>query len=43
MRIDNGGPAANLDSIVLFPFDDNSIPFQSGVKLTLQSKQGGAR
>ncbi len=41
MRISNGGPSVSLDSIVLFPFDDQSIPFQSGVKLTLQGKQGG--
>ena len=39
MRIDNGGPSQSLDSIVLFPFDDNSIPFQHGVKLQLVGKQ----
>jgi hypothetical protein len=39
MRINNGGPAESLDSIVLFPFDDQSIPFQHGVKLHLHSKQ----
>ena len=39
MRIHNGGTAASLDSIVLFPFDDHSIPFQHAVKLQLHSKQ----
>jgi len=39
MRINNGGPAASLDSIVLFPFDDHSIPFQHGVHL--QGRQTG--
>ena len=41
MRINNGGPAASLDSIVLFPFDDHSIPFQHGVQLHLQGRQTG--
>ncbi len=41
MRISNGGPAASLDAIVLFPFDDHSIPIQSGVELHLQGKQTG--
>ena len=41
MRINNGGPATSLDSIVLFPFDDHSIPFQHGVKLNLMGKQTG--
>ena len=41
MRIKNGGPAASLESIVLFPFDDHSIPFQHGVKLSLIGKQTG--
>ena len=41
MRISNGGPATSLDAIVLFPFDDHSIPFQHGVKLHLQGKQSG--
>ena len=41
MRINNGGPAASLDSIVLFPFDDHSIPFQHGVKLNLGGRQAG--
>lgn len=39
MRINNGGPAASLDAIVLFPFDDHSIPFQHGVQLHLQTRQ----
>ncbi len=41
MRINNGGPAASLDAIVLFAFDDHSIPFQHGVKLNLVGKQAG--
>ena len=41
MRINNGGSAGSIDSIVLFPFDDHSIPFQHGVKLTLEGKQAG--
>ena len=41
MRISNGGPAASLDAIVLFPFDDHSVPFQSGIGLHLQGKQTG--
>ena len=41
MRINNGGPAGSLDSIVLFPFDDHSVPFQHGVRLTLTGKQAG--
>ncbi len=39
MRINNGGSIVSLESIVLFPFDDRSIPFQHGVKLHLQGKQ----
>ena len=39
MRIYNGGSIVSLESIVLFPFDDRSIPFQHGVKLHLQGKQ----
>ena len=39
MRINNGGSIVSLESIVLFPFDDHSIPFQHGVKLHLQGKQ----
>lgn len=41
MRIYNGGAAQSLDSIVLFPFDDFSIPFQHGVGLTLQGRVAG--
>ena len=41
MRISNGGPAASLDAIVLFAFDDHSIPFQHGVKLNLVGRQAG--
>lgn len=41
MRIFNGGPTASFDSIVLFPFDVHSIPFQHGVELNLMSKQSG--
>ena len=41
MRINNGGSAASLDAIVLFAFDDHSIPFQHGVKLNLVGKQAG--
>ena len=41
MRISNGGPAASLDAIDLFPFDDHSIPFQSGIGLHLVGKQSG--
>ena len=39
MRINNGGPGTSHDSIVLFPFDDQSIPFQHGVQLHLQGNQ----
>lgn len=39
MRISNGGPDVSHKSIVLFPFDDNSIPFQRGVKLHLNGKR----
>lgn len=35
MLIHNGGPLQNLSEIVLFPFDDYSIPFQNGVQLNL--------
>ncbi|MDE0190550.1 MAG: hypothetical protein OXQ90_04275 [Gammaproteobacteria bacterium] len=38
MHINNGGPDARLDSIVLFPCDGHSIPFQHGVKLNLRGK-----
>ncbi len=35
MIIDNGSPRQSLNEIVLFPFDDYSIPFQNGVQLNL--------
>ncbi|MCW5849850.1 MAG: hypothetical protein KIT87_07185 [Anaerolineae bacterium] len=35
MRIHNGGPGQSLNEIVLFPFDDHSLPFQHGVQLQL--------
>jgi hypothetical protein len=31
----NGGPAQTLDQIVLFPFDDHSVPLQTGLELQL--------
>ena len=36
MYIDNGGPRQQLDEIVLFPFDDHSLPLQCGVELQLE-------
>lgn len=41
MIIKNGAPPISLNSIVLFPFDDHSIPFQDGLKLNLQGSRGG--
>ena len=41
MIIKNGAPSISLNSIVLFPFDDHSIPFQDGLKLNLQGSRGG--
>ena len=41
MIIQNGGSSESLDEIVLFPFDDHSIPFQHGVRLQLISCSGG--
>ena len=47
MIVHNGGPNVSLDEVVLFPFDDYSIPFQSGLELRLQgyraeySRHGG--
>ena len=35
MIIHNGGPLQQLDEIVLFPFDDHSLPLQCGVELYL--------
>ena len=37
MIIDNGGPQQSHAELVLFPFDDHSIPFQNGVELKLVS------
>lgn len=39
MIIHNGGPSLSLQEIVLFPFDDYSIPFQNGVELHLAAHQ----
>ena len=36
MHIHNGGPRQKLDEIVLFPFDDHSLPLQCGVELHLE-------
>ncbi len=36
MHIENGGPRQQLDEIVLFPFDDHSLPLQCGVELRLE-------
>ena len=36
MHIHNGGPWQRLDEIVLFPFDDHSLPLQCGVELHLE-------
>ncbi len=41
MKINNGGANEGLQSIVLFPFDDYSIPFQHGLKLELQGNNAG--
>jgi len=43
MIIYNGSPKQSLSEVVLFPFDDYSIPFQQGVRLRLvpYSKGGG--
>src|SRR5215213_66892 len=37
MIIHNGGPALSHNELVLFPFDDHSLPFQNGVELNLIS------
>lgn len=37
MLIKNGGLNISTDEVVLFPFDDHSIPFQNGVRLQLVS------
>ena len=36
MHIHNGGPRQLLNEIVLFPFDDHSLPLQCGVELHLE-------
>ena len=36
MIIYNSGPLQQFDEIVLFPFDDHSLPLQSGVELHLE-------
>ena len=41
MIIRNGSPQKSLKSVVLFPFDDYSIPFQDGVELQLVSHSIG--
>ena len=41
MIIKNGGPIVSRDEVVLFPFDDCSIPFQFGIRLQLVGYQGG--
>lgn len=35
MRIHNGSPATSLGKVVLFPLDDHSLPFHTGVELRL--------
>lgn len=35
MKIENGGPAISHEQLVLFPFDDHSLPYQNGVELNL--------
>ena len=39
MIILNGGPNRNLREILLFPFDDGSLPFQRGVRLQLLARR----
>jgi len=39
MIIPNGGPLQSLDEIVLFPFDDGSIPLQTGRLLRLLARR----
>jgi len=41
MRIYNGSPCVSLKEVVLFPFDDYSIPFQRGMQLKLVGRQAG--
>lgn len=40
MIFHNGGPNIRRDKVVLFAFDDYSIPFKHGVRLQLISKSG---
>jgi len=39
--IKNGAPNISRDEVVLFPFDDYSIPFQNGVRLQLIPNKAG--
>ncbi len=39
MRIENGGPYIGHECLVLFPFDDHSLPYQNGVELKLHARQ----
>ena len=39
MIINNGAPIHSLKEIVLFPFDDYSMPFRNGVELQLVGKE----
>jgi len=41
MLIKNGGPNIRRDKVVLFPFDDYSIPFQHGLQLQLIPNKAG--
>ena len=41
MIIENGGPNLSLKELVLFPFDDHSLPFQNGVALQLVGHHTG--
>ncbi len=41
MFIKNGGPSISTEKVVLFPFDDCSIPFQHGLRLQLVSHKAG--
>ena len=40
MILYNGGPNLSLGEVVLFPFDDYSLPFQRGVRLQLIPSKG---
>ena len=39
MFIKNGGAQVSLDSIVLFPFDDHSIPFQDALYISFKNSK----